>query len=318
MTQYVLSNFESFQVFFSDYRDGKITDDDSITFEPSADDAAKPFLYVKGDAYDCTINDLVMKALLSHQKNVDRLYSLVTYGKVKRLKDDELESVRLVFNVSEGSSIFDGINFQEILTNILSKLDGEQSLVLVVAFLAMYFTYDGAKYYIEKKYDIKEKEVGLREKELFYQSIKEVNGGTELLDGHEDFSNKLKKIAKHADVVEFSGHRINYDKDDVADKAKNHKQLNGDYRILKLDAANDNYFSVRIENIANGEKFNAKLDQLISQPADLQKLSNSMFERKTVRLAINATFVDDKLDDAFVVSIAEINRPITAQSTSAD
>jgi hypothetical protein len=311
MTQYVLSNFESFQAFFSDYRDGKMTDDVSIRFEPTAADAAKPFLYVKGDAYDCTINDLVMKALLSHQKNVDKLYSLVTYGKIKRLKDDELESVRLVFGVEEGSSIFDGINKDKILESIMSKVNGKQIIAVVVIGLLLYFTSDGVKYYLDKKYNQKDKE-------LLLQVIREVKGGNEILEGHRDFSNKLKKIAKHADVVEFSGHRIDYDKDDVPDKAKNRKRLDGDYRILKLDAANDNHFSVRIENIANSGKFNAKLDQIISQPADLQKLSNSMFERKIVHLEINATFVDDKLDDAFVVSIAESKASIKPVAPTTD
>lgn len=299
MTQLILSDHNSFNNFFRDFLDGKIADDVVVRFQETTAMSEKPFLRVQGEDYNGTVNATVMEALLSYQKNINKLYSLISYGKVQRLKDDELEAIRVIFNVDEGSSIFDDINKDKILETIMSKVTGKQITAVVVLGLLLYFTSDGVKYYLDKQYN-------QQDKELILQVIREVKGGTELLDGHKDFSAKLKKLSKQADSVEYSGYQIDAEPEKIDDKLVTHKQLNGSYRVLKLDAENDSYFRVRVENISTGNKFNAKLDQIISQPADLEMLYRAIFNRKDVHLDINARFIDNKLADAFVVSITEL------------
>lgn len=296
MSHIVLSDENSFQQFFKDFLDGKISDDTAIKFVEQKTPTKIPFLRVEGEDFNGTITSTIMDALLLYQKNINKLYSLITYDKVKKLREDELEEIRIIFNVEEGSSIFDDVNKDKILKAIMSKVNGKQITGIVVIGLLLYFTSDGIKYYLDKDYNQKDKETIL-------EVIREVKGGKELLDGHQDFSKKLKKISQQADNVEYSGFKIQSDKEKIDEKLVSHKQLNGNYKILKIDAENDSYFKVRIENINTGNKFSAKLDQIISQPADLENLYKALFNRSEVFLKVNARFLDNKLMDAFVISI---------------
>lgn len=297
MAQIVLSDQKSFNDFFVKFLEGSISDSDTICLAEQKIDAP-PFLDVKGDDYHCTVDALTIDVLLSYQRNVNRLYSLILHGKTQKLSDEDLKKVRFVFGVKDGSSIIDSLNSEKVLEAIVSNLSGVQITALVALGLMLYFTYNGAKYYLDKKYTQKDKELILR-------VIREVKGGNELLDGHKEFSSKLKKLSKAAEAVEYSGYKIDTEFENVDEKLISHKQLNGAYRILKLDAENDSYFKVRIENISTGNKFNAKLDQIISQQADLEMMYRAIFNRKDVHLFINARFIDNRLVDAFVVSISE-------------
>jgi hypothetical protein len=60
---------------------------------------------------------------------------------------------------------------------------------------------------------------------------------------------------------------------------------------------------VKLENVKTGNKFNARIDNIINQPEELGKLNQAFFSRHNLYLEINARFEDNDLKDAWVISI---------------
>ncbi len=340
MSTITLSNQASFADFFRKFAAGEITDDVSIKFEPPKVEQETPFLRVRGDEYNSTINTSVMNVLQVHQKNINRLYSLITYGKVQRLKASEAEAIKIIFQVNEGSSTFSIENIKELLEIIImSKLTGRQivgiTVSIAVAGLFLFFTSGVIQYYLDKEYLYKDKQLNLEQSqinleqsqsdkgflleqsqinleqrkidtEFLLRAIGENAGGQNLLDGSKEFSGKLENLSKNADVVEYSGHTVSTSSKEKKLKETLEKRLDGKYKILRLDAEHDNFFKVKIENVETGDKFNAKLDSRFIKEDDLSKISQAVIYRMELNLNVNAIFVDNKLTHAFVILINDV------------
>ena len=115
--------------------------------------------------------------------------------------------------------------------------------------------------------------------------------------------NKILTLSKKAESVEFSGIQVKSDAIESISTKTTQKQLNADYRILKIGVEADGSFSVRLEDIKTGFKFNARIDDIISHPEELAKLNKVFFERNVAYLYINALFDENELKSAYVVSI---------------
>lgn len=334
MSTIVLSDHDSFVSFFRKFVAGEITNDVEIKFEPPKFEKETPFLKVEGDDYNSTINDTVMEALLAYQKNITNLYSLVTYGKVKKnLKADEYKAIKVIFQVNEGSSIFERENIEKITEVIMSTLTGGQITAIAVVGLLLYFTPDGVNYYWDKVYDYKNRQLDFEEsqadkkidleeerldlersrmdREFVLDVIKGINGSDKLLDGNKKFSGKLEKLSKQADVVEYSGHTISSSSKKNTPKKVSHRRIDGKYRILRLDAEHDAHFKAKIENVDTGDKFNAILkfnansELKFTHEDELSKMYQAFVERTELDINVNIIILDGKITNAFVMSINE-------------
>ncbi len=338
MSTIVLSDHNSFVSFFRKFAAGEITNDVVIKFEQSRREKEIPFLHVQGDDYNGTINATVMEALLVYQKNINTLYSLVTYGRVKKLNASEIEAMKVIFEVQDGSSNFKYINFDGILNDIISNsVDLEATFILVVGIL-LFFSKFGMDYYLANKNtqesqlnrdlisDERQKDRDFiseqsqldryerqKDRDFNLKIIEQTEEGQKLIKDNNKFSGKLKKLSKNADIVKYSGHTIlatpeTKDKRVIANKA-----FNGNYRILRLDAQRDDFFEVKIENVDTGDKFNARLDDLIRQEDVKLEIYKAIFSRKEVDLKINASFVDKKVISAWITSVEGIGITVEAK-----
>ena len=345
MSTIVLSDHNSFVSFFRKFAAGEITNDVVIKFEQSRREKEIPFLHVQGDDYNGTINATVMEALLVYQKNINTLYSLVTYGRVKKLNASEIEAMKVIFEVQDGSSNFKYTNSDKILNDIISNsVDLEKTPILVAGILFLFANF-GIDYYFANKNtqesqlnrdfiseqsqldrDERQKERDFiseqsqldrderqKERDFNLKIIEQTEGGQKLIEGNNKFSGKLTKLSKNAKIVKYSGHIIlgtpeTKDKKEILNKA-----FNGNYRILRLDAQRDDFFEVKIENVDTGDKFNAKLDDLIRQEDVKLEIYKAIFSRKEVDLKINASFVDKKVISAWITSVEGIGITIEAK-----
>ena len=168
MTTITLSNQASFADFFRQFAAGDITNDVVIKFKQPKAMQETPFLLIGDAEHDGTINASVMRALLVHQTNINRLYSLIVYGKVQRLKVADAEALKIKFRIRKGSLEAYIANIDIVLPLILSNLKGRQITAIAVAGLFFYFSsgviinytneyFDFKKTQIEQEYDLKKR-----------------------------------------------------------------------------------------------------------------------------------------------------------------
>ena len=329
MTTVTLSNQASFTKFFKQFVAGEITDAVTIKFKLPESAKKIPFLLVQGEGYNGTIDSLVRNALQTHQTNINRLYSLVTYGKVTKLKASEVESLRIIFQVNEGSSTLIIKNIKEILDFIIPAVVNRNTAAALAVGLLITFTDFGLNNYRDNKNMIftaeqnqldrdhtteenqldrdhateeNQRDRDAREREL--QIIKEINGCQQIIDGGEEFLERLTKLSRNADVVEHSGHTVSRSPEKI-DKEFFQDQLNGMYKILQFDKETDGYFKIKVENVTTGDKFNAKLSADIRQHNMRPIISGAVHSGTVLNLNIDAFLVDNKIYSALIVSIVE-------------
>ncbi len=241
MTTINLSDQDSFVDFFTKFAAGKINNGDTIEFEQPREMQETPFLRIEGEGYNGTINASVMRALVIHQRNINRLYSLIVYGKVQRLTLADAKALRISFRLSEGSSKFRSDDIVKISNLILSKLTGDQItvavIVIAVAGLGFYFStrvitpeviinytnkhFDLRKRQIEQEYDLQkmemkheqdlekmrmEHEQNLEKMEMEQKFI--LDNVEKIIDGEQEFSNELNKLKRQGSTVEYLGDKI--------------------------------------------------------------------------------------------------------------
>ncbi len=241
MTTINLSNQDSFIDFFTKFAAGKINNGDTIEFEQPREMQETPFLRIEGEGYNGTINASVMRALLLHQRNINRLYSLIVYGKVQRLTLDDAKELRINFRVSEGSLKIRTVDIDRVVKRILSKLSSRQVtvalIIIAVVGILAYFSYrvmtsemminsinqyfdlketESVQEYNLKKMD-KEHEQDLEKMKLTHeQDLEKIEAEKncilddieKIIDGEQEFSNELNKLKRQGSTVEYLGDKI--------------------------------------------------------------------------------------------------------------
>ncbi len=342
MTTVTLSNQASFSDFFKKFSAGEIADAVIIKFELPKNAKEIPFLQIKGKGYNGTINSLVMNVLQTHQTNINRLYSLATYGEVQKLKASEVESLRIIVQVNKGSSIFNIENLGEILKFITLNPVNRKTAIILTAGILINFTDFGLNNYrdnqnrifiaeqnqldrdhtaeqnqlhrdhtaeqnqLDRDFTAEQNQLDrdAREREREVQIIKEIDECNQIIAGSEAFLEKLVKLSKHADVVEHSGHTISPSVE-KEEKEIFPTNISENYKILRVDAEKDNYFRVRLESVATGDKFNAKLSTNVRHANMRPIISAAVLSGNELHLNIDAFLVDNKIDSAVIVSIVE-------------
>ncbi len=340
MSTITLSDRDSFIDFFERFNAGVITDDVAIKFEPPETAKEIPFLRIKGKEYNGTINSLVWNALVIHQRNINRLYSLVKYEKVTKLKVAEVAALRISLQVNKGSSTLIIKNLKEILGFIIPELINPKNAATLALGLLVIFT----EYKINHFMDLEEimsfaaqnqldrdhtaeqnqldrdftaeqnqldrdftaeqnqldRDVLRRERQL----IKDINGCGSIMVGGIHFSYQLIQLSKHADVVEHFGQTIS-SSPEKRDTENLENQISGTYKVLNFGAETDGYFNIELEDVATGDTFNAKLSADIRLDNMRPRILGAVQSGDELNLNIDAILVGNELDDAVITSIIE-------------
>ena len=268
MTEYLISNYETIDALLKSYLDEEPTEKITLKFEHFE---TKPFLRVTGPSYNGTFNSEVMDVLLLNQKKINQIYSLLLYGKVKKLNNKETQEVRLQYTVSPGSSITEIVNNEEVLKKIIDKISGKQILFSVIIIAVSVVAYHlGGKFIDYKESNERDKNLLEAIGKLSESHSRDIE---KILKTENEKFNKILTLSKKAESVEFSGIQVKSDAIESISTKTTQKQLNADYRILKIGVEADGSFSVRLEDIKTGFKFNARIDDIISHPEELAKLN---------------------------------------------
>ncbi len=245
MTIVNLSDQASFADFFKKFAAGEIPDNVTIKFKQPKAMQETPFLRIGDAEHDGTINASVMRALLVHQTNINRLYSFIIYGKGQKLKLADAKALQISFRVSKGSLEISIEDVARVLAIILPMLTGGQITVALIAIavagLFFYFSTGMIINYTNKYFDLEKRrieadvektrieadlekrrieanvekrriEVDVEkmriEHKFILDAIKELKDGDKITKGAQNSLNEFKKISRQEKSIEYLGHKI--------------------------------------------------------------------------------------------------------------
>ena len=272
-----------------------------------------PVLTIKmtGPQFDSSITAPVMKAFIELQASMYGSFAMAIYGVPNPLKlsKEEKKELELIIKVEKGSSLFN-VDAQQLLTNMVEKMNNEEIFSCFLVFIICYFGSSIWKKYLDNRKeeriaDSKSKEQKALIEHLTF-STKEETKRTEILSNivannpkastifnlSDDAKGELLKRASSAETFEYQGVTVT---GDVAEElGKNARKpsvdirLDGLYRVLNVDSSDPNEFKVRIKNVQNSEEFTAIVQDNTLELAHIEAIQNGEWARKLVKMTINA------------------------------
>lgn len=125
---------------------------------------------IDGVNFQGTIPTRIMRPLLELQRQVNRLYAQTVYGdSLRRLTQEEKESLELVVRVGEGSSWFESLldtAFGETLRRAVDKMDGNQVTAVLITFGVLLVSAWAYSSYLNNRLEEKELEQTIQLSEL--------------------------------------------------------------------------------------------------------------------------------------------------------
>lgn len=221
----------------------------------------KLIIHLTGDRYDSTISTSVMRALLSLQEELYRIYAL-RKPDGSRLSQKERESVEIVVSVKPGSTI---IEVMENVLGVFTNMTGNQQ-VLTISIIAATFLISGiVKAVVSRKNSNDnlqtrktELEIAATEREgnqkVFLQTIAEVVGAhrdtlkylaREPFDSMKINGVQLTKEEIHAAIA---GHRARREEEDIP--------YSGLFKIMRIDISGNGTFIDAVHLPTGTEIFN--------------------------------------------------------------
>lgn len=296
-------------------------------------DWAKVVVIMRGPQFSGTITPTVMKAFLDLQKGINRSYSLVTYGQVQRLSKEERDALEIKVEVGQGSSTF-SINFQSVLEiaakHMVDKMTGTQLLVGVIFLGATWATQSVLKRHLNNRKEIRLAElrseeerariegmVAMKKEEKehakIYAELLARNTAYRAVDEEVQASTEaMVKALSSADSGSIGD--VSIDQDQAATLSSNARErsdevrLDGVYRVTTVSSKDPTEFKIEVFNTDTRENFRAVVQETSMNRSNRSVLEQAIFERKPVRLEINANNRRGQIVDA-VVMRAEAHEP---------
>lgn len=277
-----------------------------------------------GEGYNSTITPHIAEALVELQHAMNRSYArLVRHAhSANVLTREERQAIEFKAKVDEGSSLItvDMGEYAETLTAALvGKMTGTELVITILGVaisggaLLAYKAFLAARSE-DKKVDQATKqavEMSAQETKRFEIFASALANRPQLKASHEDFDGVrhdiLKSVgdAKQLDVQGIALTQEEAKKISATPRTKAEEvQLNGTYRIVKLDWSKDD--EVRISLISLGSvqrEFIATMRAQNLTPQNMEKLKACEWERKPVHLSINATVLRNEVTTATIVGV---------------
>lgn len=276
-----------------------------------------------GDKYDSSLTINVMKGFIDLQKNINQTYANLMYNKpnAQGLSAKEKEELEIVVKVESGSSNFQ-VNIQDaietFLKGVANKMTGKE---IVCAILVVSLIYGGVtvtKSYFENQ--IKQKQIESQsilsheETERMKVFAEAMNQNKALIPAYEraeETYNKFLKGASEADSLQIGGQVIDRELTQALIRQtrsrSNETQLNGMYRIQKVDSSKPDAFFVGVKAVKDGCTFTAKLEDkwVFRRDEHLEELKAAEWGKKPVFLRINGKEIDGQVTQAMIVDVGE-------------
>ncbi|PLX49152.1 MAG: hypothetical protein C0613_08500 [Desulfobulbaceae bacterium] len=283
---------------------------------------------IKGKQYNSSLTTANMHGLVALQDTVYRSYALVHYGSpdTRQLSKKEKKELELIFKVSEGSSGILG-NFEKpartLAEGMVNVMEPHHYIITILGVVLLWGGTSCWKSWLQQRKELKiaqlEKEsrqfAGQLEKErmaIFADAIKERPVLVPIQENATEMYNSILKGASDCSSISIPGVE-DLEGDTVRTLVKSSRtkakeiQLNGPYRIKKVNSSNSDAFTMEIYNQKTGQTFNATLqDTFVKRGRNKDLLQQAEWGRKPVYLQVNAKDIKGSITGATIIGVEEI------------
>ncbi|MGQ0285824.1 hypothetical protein ACT2CV_01285 [Pasteurellaceae bacterium 22721_9_1] len=286
-----------------------------------------------GEKFDQSLTPNVMKGFVEMQNYINRTYRLVKYGDVetKSLSKEEREALQLQVKVEKGSSIID-ISFDGLWAQIgqlASKMNGTELALITLGSFAIWGTTTGVKRFLNNRKEVRLAEIKKdSDKEhlktfeaMSAQETQRAEIMAQIIQSHPvlenvdrqayDAKTSLFKSFASVDEVEVGDTTVDQELSSELTKTARRRsteiRLDGTYRLEQVNTTDPTLFKVKIRNTKTNQVFEAIVqEQLLEGNKNKLMLMQAEWDRKPVKLSINAKVLDEKIRDATITSVDEI------------
>ncbi len=303
-------------------------------------------IYLQGEKFDNSLTPTVMKGIIELQRAIYEAYALTVYNdkNINRLSRQEKQDLELKVVVYEGSSLLDidvnGIA-AKFLEGTVDKMNSGQSVMLIMAFLLLYFSSSALKHFLDYRQAIKEKEMETEQTKSSQEAM--VDAVKNIVEAHTEKDKKVLEVLEKAieqnprvrqieqtaiqtantlvrstrnadnviinDVAEFSGDTAEY----LTRAPKLDWQpirLDGRYRLLRVNSSDSRQRKMTLLNLDNGRELTAILEDNTIGSRHLQLLGEAEWNLHPVELKVKAKMKGNQIKDAEIMSVEFVDRSI--------
>lgn len=281
-----------------------------------------------GKKFDATLTAKTMEGIIELQRNINRNYAFLKYGRSTThiLTDEEKERLAFTVKVEKGSSIAN-INLGEILTKGLEKAVGNMTPQdIIITLLGVALIYQSAaiwKHFItkrsEEKISAKDADTKIimsqeetRRMEVFSQALNRRNELEVINSDVDETRNLILRKSRHAEEVEIAGVRLT--QEEVINLVRSARttarefRLDGYFGVEIIDNTPIDYYKVNLIG-EDGLRFSAKLDnRFSSSKKERETLDHVILDKKRVYLTINAREIRGEIREAIIITVGEIKK----------
>lgn len=285
-----------------------------------------------GEKFEQSLTPNVMKGFVEMQNYINRTYRLVQYGDVdtQKLSKEEREALQLKITVERGSSLLN-VNFDGLWTQIgqlATKMDATTLAITVLGSAAIWATSSGIKRFLDNRKEVRLAEIKKDEDKEHLQSLQlmsqeetkragiianivKQNAVLENID-RQAHDAKTSMFKSFSGVKEVEIGNTILDPETTTELTKNARRrsteirLDGTYKLEQVNSSDPELFKVRIRNINTNAVFEAIVqEQFLEGNKNKLLLMQAEWERKPVKLSINAKILDEKIKDAIILDVIE-------------
>lgn len=294
---------------------------DHDIFQLSFGDWPAISLKIDGPNFHSSITPRLMDAFLTLQKNIYRTYAKLQYNQAsgRLLTMHDKTALELVVEVHPGSSEYLA-RFQEIgqklVEGAINKMEAKHFVILGVAAILCWTSDSMWKANLAARSEQIQGETKialLREETRRMEIMQEVTMQAPYVAvakaETDEIINKVLKSAVTARTISLGGQQLTGKQ--VQELIKPERtpsrevRLDGEYRILKVDSSNPDFFKVELSG-DNGRKFWAILqDATVTKEKNKELLQEAEWSKKPINLMINGREVRGEVSTASILDVKE-------------
>lgn len=279
---------------------------------------------LEGAGYDSTITPDIAEALVTLQHSLNRAYARAVHDttNARSLTNAEKQNIQFKAKVEKGSSLIEinlGETLEKIGLELITKMTPEMTAVMVLGIGLLGAGTWVMRDYIRRRSEDKQIEENTRAKIALSQEetrrleiVAALKASAPIMEHvHQDFDDARRDVLKgvgDASKLEVQGIPLTpKDARVVAATPRaetQHVQLNGTYRIEKIDWSQADQIRVWLVNADSARRFIATMN--IANMADDQKnlFRDAEWSQAPVYLSVNATELRGEVTTAAIVNVA--------------
>lgn len=289
-----------------------------------------------GEKFNRSLTPSVMKGFVEMQSQINKSYALAKYGvpDVRRLTKEELDALEIEVTVEQGSSIVE-INIDGFLTKLTQELVGKMNATeIMFTVLGAAVIWGGVtvfKRFLDNRKDTRLAEIAkdgekehLRTMQIMSEQetkrlrvISEMVAEKPLLDNMDrmsyDAKTQMVKSFVRSDSAQIDGVTIDSEmaKELVtnARRRSSEMRIDGVYRIEEVNNTDPESFKVKVRRIDTDQRLTCVVqDIFLDESGNKEALQRAEWERKPVRLSINAKHVDGDIKSAVILYVRDVEQ----------